>query len=85
MRTPLGPTQCVRNIEVSVFWRLPVIFLVGVAISIRAPDGSFYGSGYAKAGCGLLQRLLMPSQWLNTVACNFELSDLAVRVSILAE
>ena len=36
-----------------------------------ARDGSFYGSG-------LLRRLLMPSQGINTVACNAESSDLAV-------
>ena len=35
MCTPLGPTRRVRNIEASVFQRLPVIFPVGVAISIR--------------------------------------------------
>ena len=35
MQIPFGPTQRVRNIEASVFWRLPVIFPVGVAICIR--------------------------------------------------
>ena len=50
-----------------------------------ARDGSFSCSGYTMAGSGLLRRQLMPSQRLNTVACNVESSDLAVRVSILAE
>ena len=48
-------------------------------------DGSFYGSGYAMAVSGLLRRLLIPSQRLNLASCNIESSDLAVRVSILAE
>ena len=41
MRTPLGPTRHVRNIEASVFRRLPVTFPVGVAISIRHAMGRF--------------------------------------------
>ena len=35
MRTSFGPTRCVQNIEASVFWRLLVIFPVGVAIRIQ--------------------------------------------------
>ena len=35
MQTPLGPIRCVQNIEASIFQRLPVIFLVGVAICNR--------------------------------------------------
>ena len=35
MQTSLGPTQRLWNSEVSVFWRLLVIFPVGVAISIQ--------------------------------------------------
>ena len=50
-----------------------------------AHDGSFYGSGYMIAISGLLQELLIPSQRLNVVACNVELSDLAVWVSIPTE
>ena len=50
-----------------------------------ARDGSFYGFGYTITVSGLLQRLLIPSQKLNTVACNVESSDLAVWVSILGE
>ena len=30
-----GTHSAVRNIEASVFWRLPVIFPVGVAVSIH--------------------------------------------------
>ena len=71
MRTPLGPTQRVRNIEASVFQR---------CISGRSGDeysvqgGTFYGSGYAMAVSGLLRRLLIPSQRLNLVPCNIESS-----------
>ena len=64
----LGPTQRVGNIEASIFQMLPVIFLVGMEMSIR----------HAMAGSGLLLRLLMPSQRLNAVACNIESSDLSI-------
>ena len=64
-------TRRVHNIEVSIFGRLPVIFTVGMETT------------YSESS-GLLQRLLMCSQRVNTVAYNAESSDLAVRVSILA-
>ena len=77
MQTPLGPTQCVQNIEVPVFRRFLVIFLTGVAISIWHAVARF-ASGYAMAGSGLLRRLLLSSQRLNAVACNVQSSGLAV-------
>ena len=73
----MKPTRRVHNIEVSIFGRLPVIFTVGMETTHSESSGLF-------CGCGLLQRLLMCSQRVNTVAYNVESSDLAVRVSILA-
>ena len=72
----MKPTRRVHNIEVSIFGRLPVIFTVGMETTYSESSGLF-------CGCGLLQRLLMLT--VNTVAYNVESSDLAVRVSILAD
>ena len=36
MQTPSGPRMCVQNMEASVFQRLPVEFLVGVATHTHA-------------------------------------------------
>ena len=49
MRTSVGPTRRVRNIKASVFWRLLVIFPVGVAMLYLAHNGLFCGSDYAMA------------------------------------
>ena len=54
MRIPLGPTQRVRNSEASIFWRLPVIFPIGVAISIRHTRDHF---------------MALATRWLSLACC----------------
>ena len=68
-----GTHSTVCNIEASVFRRLPVIFLVGVAMSIRHAMAAL-----ATRWLVFVALAAKAIQGLNSVACNVESSDLAV-------
>ena len=64
MQTPSGPCMCVRNMEASVFQRLPVEFPVGVVtrtwlFSTTVPR--FWNSGLLRVGEKAPKALLVTS------------------------